>query len=160
RGERAGMDDACIAVLSGKVPLVAAGAALTGNLAETASGLARLRGGSMDRQRAALLRFMTRAVEGAHLPVEQQVTSFRGLVSTFPQVTIFVRGLTVELTYTPEWHRRCHARLRCATVLIAAERFRRQHDRWPKTIEELVPDWITEVPIDPFDGQPVRFRRL
>lgn len=42
-------------------------------------------------------------------------------------------------------------------VLIAAELFRREHGQLPKSIEELVPGYLPEVPPDPFDGKPLRY---
>jgi len=33
---------------------------------------------------------------------------------------------------------------------IAAERFRIRHGRWPRTLEELTPDLLAQVPADPF----------
>src|SRR5262249_47715700 len=52
-----------------------------------------------------------------------------------------------------------HARLRCALVALAAERHRRQHAAWPQSLADLVPTYLQAVPLDPFDGQPLRFRR-
>jgi hypothetical protein len=52
------------------------------------------------------------------------------------------------------------ARLRCAAAAIAAERFRLKHGRWPNTLAELTPALLDSVPIDPFDGQPLRYSVL
>ena len=40
------------------------------------------------------------------------------------------------------------------------ERYRLQHSRWPAALADLVPDLLPGVPADPFDGQPLRYRRL
>jgi hypothetical protein len=48
--------------------------------------------------------------------------------------------------------------LNCATVALAAERFRRDHNCWPMTLDELVAKYISAVPIDPFDFQLLRYR--
>lgn len=48
---------------------------------------------------------------------------------------------------------------RNATVaLLALERFRRNHAKWPEALNDLVPDYLDAVPIDPFDGKPLRYR--
>jgi hypothetical protein len=39
---------------------------------------------------------------------------------------------------------------------LAAELFRRRHGRWPETLDELVPDFLPGVPLDPFSNQPLR----
>lgn len=58
-----------------------------------------------------------------------------------------------------EW-RADHTRLRCAVAAIAAERYRLKHDQWPNGIAELVKAGLFKEPItDPYDGQPLRFRR-
>jgi hypothetical protein len=44
---------------------------------------------------------------------------------------------------------------------VAAERYRKEHGRWPENMAALVTaGLLKEVPTDPFDGQPLRWRRL
>jgi hypothetical protein len=45
-------------------------------------------------------------------------------------------------------------------VAVAAERFRINHEDWPESLNALTPAYLTSVPLDPFDGQPLRIRRL
>ena len=53
------------------------------------------------------------------------------------------------------------ARLRSARIVIAIEHFRISHDReLPQTLAELTPFGSSGVPIDPFDGQPLRYKKL
>ena len=52
---------------------------------------------------------------------------------------------------------RDQARLSCLLSALASERFRLAHKRWPKDLQELVPTYLPEVPIDPFDGKPTKF---
>jgi hypothetical protein len=49
--------------------------------------------------------------------------------------------------------------LRCLAAALAAERYRLAFNAWPDTLECLTPDFLAAVPRDPFDGQPLRFRR-
>ena len=46
--------------------------------------------------------------------------------------------------------------LRACQTALAAKRFQLQHNRWPRTREELVPEFLPAWPDDPFDGQPLR----
>jgi hypothetical protein len=55
---------------------------------------------------------------------------------------------------------RKHAHVRCLAAALAAERYRREHGAWPESLDKLVPAQLTEVPLDPYDGQPLRYRRL
>jgi len=40
---------------------------------------------------------------------------------------------------------------------IACERYRRRHGKLPQSLEELVPEFVPRVPVDPFDGEPLRY---
>jgi hypothetical protein len=49
---------------------------------------------------------------------------------------------------------------RClAQAAVAAERYRREHGDWPRALADLVPDYLPAVPLDPFNGQPLRYCR-
>ncbi len=67
--------------------------------------------------------------------------------------------------FLPAYSRACElsgrhiAQVHCARAALAAERFRLDKDNWPTQLAELVPNYIKEIPIDPFDGQPVRYKR-
>ena len=45
---------------------------------------------------------------------------------------------------------------RCTQIALAAERFRLQHQRWPRTQDELIPQYLPAVLLDPFDDKPLR----
>ena len=49
------------------------------------------------------------------------------------------------------------ASARAVDAVIAVERFRRDNGRLPTTLEELVPKFLPKVPIDPYDGKPLRY---
>jgi hypothetical protein len=48
---------------------------------------------------------------------------------------------------------------RSAAAALAAEQFRQARGRWPATLDELVPEYLTAVPRDPCDLQPLRLAR-
>jgi hypothetical protein len=53
------------------------------------------------------------------------------------------------------------ARLRCAQVALAIERFRLKNDGLrPASLDRLAPTFQSSVPADPFDGNPLRYRLL
>jgi hypothetical protein len=56
--------------------------------------------------------------------------------------------------------RRTHAYIRCTTVALAAERYLRIRKKWPESLDKLCPQFLTAVPLDPFDGKSLRFRRV
>lgn len=54
---------------------------------------------------------------------------------------------------------RCLAYLRLALTATALEQFRAAHDqRYPATLSELTPSLCAATPIDPYDGQPLRYK--
>ena len=54
----------------------------------------------------------------------------------------------------------CLASLRLGLTALALEQFRAAHDnRYPDALAELTPDYLASTPMDPFDGQPLRFRK-
>jgi hypothetical protein len=55
--------------------------------------------------------------------------------------------------------RSVEALFRAATAALAAEQYRRANSRWPGTLDELVPQFLTAVPRDPFDGRPLNLAR-
>jgi hypothetical protein len=52
------------------------------------------------------------------------------------------------------------AYLRTAQTALAVENFRLTHGQLPESLNELVPKFLSTVPVDPFDGQPLRYHRL
>lgn len=66
--------------------------------------------------------------------------------------------VSVFATKIPIWAVKA-ARLRCASATVATVRFHALEERWPESLEELVPDYLTQVPVDPFTGAPIFFVR-
>jgi len=51
------------------------------------------------------------------------------------------------------------ARRQAALTAIAVERFRLEHEgQLPETLAEIVPGYLSAIPLDPFDGKPLRYR--
>lgn len=47
-----------------------------------------------------------------------------------------------------------------AQTALAVERFRLANGQLPENLNELVPQFLSIVPVDPFDGKPLRYHRL
>ena len=55
---------------------------------------------------------------------------------------------------------RCLADLRLALTALALEQFRAAHNnRYPAGLSELTPNYLVTILMDPFDGQPLRYRK-
>ncbi len=109
-----------------------------------------------------MLKYMTDFVEAGRLPPEQQrerIQRIDAVVLDRTHIEDVLLGLLL-----PAFNKlalatiRQQAMLRCAIVAVAAERYRLDHGRWPAAIAELTPKYLAAVPLDPFDGQPLRWR--
>jgi hypothetical protein len=54
---------------------------------------------------------------------------------------------------------RCEVDLRATAVVCALTGYARVHGEPPERLDQLVPDFLPTVPLDPFDGKPLRYRR-
>jgi len=115
---------------------------------------------------AAYLRYLNECVEIARLPPEQQIEQLRNFdqkpPKDVPQLLAALSG-PGEPEDFKNLARRFHyslAFLRRGVAAVAVERYRLANGRWPERFEDLVPAYLSKTPIDPFDGQPLRFRRL
>lgn len=51
------------------------------------------------------------------------------------------------------------AELRGTALFLAIKAFEQEHGAPPETLDQLVPDYLPQVPLDPYDGQPFRYLR-
>src|SRR6185503_14917078 len=74
---------------------------------------------------------------------------------------VLIVGLVPKMTTVSAAEARSQALLRCAAVALACERYRQSNKgAWPETLDALVKAKLLDaVPRDPFDGQPLRYRR-
>ena len=163
RGERASLDRMMRNLENGKVPIHkwlgyfgsggSRGNPLFRNLEMFLSGC-------LKRQRASLVHLLTDIVEAAKLPPEQRAAWFKAQGPTLASqpwaVQMFLPGV---FRLEPSF-RRGEAELRCALVMVAVERFRRRHGRWPESLNELVPEFLVQLPTDPCNGLPLCYRHL
>jgi hypothetical protein len=52
------------------------------------------------------------------------------------------------------------AELLTAAVALACERFRLETDQWPRNLDEIPKSILPAIPLSPFDGEPLRYRRF
>lgn len=115
---------------------------------------------SVRAQRAEMLRLMNKLVEAAKAPPEEHVEHVEEILAGAGMLAPLVRTRVPAVGRAGESIRRGHAQARCAIVLVAVERFRKRNGRWPETLAELTPEWLKEIPLDTYDGKPLRYRRL
>jgi hypothetical protein len=159
RGERAGSDQFMGWLESGKASGTNARQAIGG-------GDARINvilnvPGEAKREHAAMIRYMNRVVEAAGLPEPQRKKWFDELDAAARNEPPLVALLAPAMNKLAAADQRQHAFLRCAIVMLAAERYRQKHNRWPETVQALADDgYLKAVPVDPYDGAPIRMKRV
>ena len=110
---------------------------------------------------AAVLKETTELVRIARQPAEDWQTSLAATGPGRPGSTRLVTeavatpaGLLVGAALQDQ------AELRSAVAAIACERHRQATGQWPDSLAELPKSLLPAVPRDPFDGQPLRYRKL
>jgi hypothetical protein len=163
RGSR-GMVHHCFSLLqSGQASLaeakrMIAGRNGPGDVVEQAQGF--LGRDEIKPAHAWLLRFSTEAVEIGKRPEHEAMPALLEHAKTVADAPALARLFVVKFNHFGLISTN-RALLRCALAGLAVERFRLLHDRWPATLEEVVAaKLLAEVPLDPFDGRPLRCRLL
>jgi hypothetical protein len=112
---------------------------------------------------AAHLRYWTAVVEIAKQPSATQEEALQALLKPTAPLPPLLEGLTrggEDWSKSAWTFNRSHAEAGCAAAALAAERYRLAENRWPNSLDALVPRYLEAVPTDPFDGRPLRLRRL
>jgi len=101
------------------------------------------------------------------------------LSATFPKDIVVISNVQEQLSQTSKQNRYIRsslilpacgkaiikeannlAQVRSAQTAIAIERYRLAKRKLPENLNELVPQFLSAVPADPFGGQPLRYHRL
>lgn len=155
RGERGDLDRMLVGVQRGKVKITAirGGGSWDDWLLDAFPSM-------VGRGRAEHLRLSSQAVAAARLPVEQQGEAFDKVVAAGrASKTVVARTLMGSVAKVAQENHCGQANLRCALVGVALERYRLNHVKWPASLSALVTDGLlVAVPLDPFDGQPLRYK--
>ncbi|MHC5054349.1 MAG: hypothetical protein ACYTKD_06490 [Planctomycetota bacterium] len=82
--------------------------------------------------------------------IEEGLVVEEGVLATFPIVSLrHVKSMSLAVASAAATHR-------LAVLGIATACFRTEEGRYPEDLSELVPGYISAVPIDPFDGKPLK----
>jgi len=126
---------------------------------------------NLRENQATVLELNNRAVLIGRKPEAEQVPAMKSLEDSWREGAVkwgFMernRRLTEKLllgsiTGIPTWLGMSDALVRTAVAGLAAERFRLDRGRWPDSLEQLVPRYLSEIPRDPFAAGPLKLRKL
>jgi hypothetical protein len=163
RGERALTHRMLDAVERGELSLSAPGSGPP-TLGERIGDV--LNAGMVRHSHAIYLQYLTESVEAAHTPGPEQAARMDARVKELDALVrkdhravlagLLLPGTAKLMLSVP----RKLAWLRSAIAALAAERYRRAHGDWPGSLEALAPTYLPAVPADPWDGRPLRYKRL
>jgi len=97
---------------------------------------------------------------GPWIPFLEKAKSLQSELSDSGQEHLFSRAMmpSLELSFSRIFAAQAAARL--SQTAIALQQHRLSRGRYPAALQELTPAWLPEVPSDPFDALPLRYRRL
>jgi hypothetical protein len=112
------------------------------------------------------LQLMNRYIQAAQMDFPERIAAAEALRQSIERQNVlhalshgWLRGMNGSRVIVKD--ATVTARLRSARIAIAIERFRISHDHQPpRTLAELTLFGSSGVPIDPFDGQPLRYTKL
>lgn len=87
-------------------------------------------------------------------PEEMSPEAFdQGVERSYIAILLLLSGQSIQGAFD-----RDEIKYRTVLVTLAGQAFYRDHQRFPNTLDELVPDYLHEIPLDIYDGQPLRYR--
>jgi hypothetical protein len=116
--------------------------------------------GTSARNELAVLRYETEIVEAAKLPPHLQSERMSQIEATSKQQPMIARMFIPAAGRVTEAFHRTLAELRSDIVALSVERYRLAHGVWPASLDDVVPKYLREIPLDPFNGRPLNYRRL
>jgi hypothetical protein len=113
------------------------------------------------REHPSLLKTMNRVVDIAQLPLPEQIDAEiefdKGLARSGGP---FTRLLLPAMSKVNSAARRNVCAARAMHALLAVERYRLRHGKWPGALAECVPEFLEKEPLDPIDEKPLRYKIL
>ena len=118
--------------------------------------------GAKERALADILHHMDACVEAARLPRTQRMAQFHEIgreVGGLSALHGVVKAFVPRMSWIAERDLVSQTHLDLARAALAVERYRLATGALPAALDALVPQYLKEVPLDPFDGHPIRYTR-
>jgi hypothetical protein len=107
------------------------------------------------------LNYMEDCIQASTLPNPERLTRFRKAMKEVEDLSflhVMIKMLGPAVGRVAALDARSRASVDQARTALAVERYRLAVGRLPARLEELVPQYLAQVPTDPFDGQPMRYQ--
>jgi hypothetical protein len=109
------------------------------------------------------LDIMEQLVKATQLPLPESIDASHAVneeVEHLPRWRVLSRLLLGSLSTSVNKAGGCAAKVRDAQTAIAVERYRAANGKLPDELSDLIPTFLPAVPVDPFDGMPLRYKKL
>ena len=119
--------------------------------------------GLTDRNTIILLDAMEGYVEATQLPLHRHRETFEAIDARYKAAsrTDFLLGPVAPALGTVDTiNLRGIAHLQTAQAALAIQRYRLAANKLPDTLADLVPTYLDTIPMDPFDGNDLRYKKL
>ena len=110
---------------------------------------------------ADVLDYMADCIEACELPRTERPARLRQINDALDDLSFLhvgVKALAPALGRVGALDVRCQGGMDLARTALAIERCRLATGSIPPDLESLVPDYLDHVPIDPYDGRPIRYQ--
>jgi hypothetical protein len=123
----------------------------------------RLQSGKLQSEEYYFDRAMIRFIEARQRPFPDRLKADdmirQQIDDAASKQLVLAEFLLSDLSNASAKEAECLASLRLGLAAIALEQFRAEHDnRYPATLSELTPVPFAATPMDPYDGQPLRYK--
>jgi len=119
--------------------------------------------GILKRDALSYMDIMTDYIQATDLPTPERLAIAKGIAQAVEQGQrggFFTRMFAPALGRVLEVESRAQAHRLAAYCALAVEQYRLATGHLPESLDKLVPQYLDAVPVDPFDGQPLRYRLL
>lgn len=118
--------------------------------------------GLMQKEYIMHLGYFERCIDTAQLPLHERTHEFgeigMDLANDVSRWNVYIFSIAANIKVA-EIDMRVIGCLCCAETALAIERYRLKYDSLPESLDELVPEFMEAVPLEPFDGEPLRYIR-
>jgi type II secretory pathway pseudopilin PulG len=120
--------------------------------------------GFFDRDLLFYLKTMQKFIDAAGQPPSERFEAMKtfdeDMVEAKRKLYVMTALILPALGKTMDRDAENSARLRTAATALAIERYRLKHDgKLPETFSVLVPEYLPTMPIDPFTGEAMQYRK-
>lgn len=119
--------------------------------------------GLLKRDSVSYLDIMQDCIDTTDLPAPERLAAAKAIAQAVEQGErggIFTRLLVPALSRVMELEIKAQAHRLAAYCALAVEQYRLGTGHLPESLDKLVPQYLDAVPLDPFDGKPLRYRLL